>query len=58
MPDFAFHACDTSMFAFSVFETLELNEPKTYREVLKSNESAKWLCAMESEMESLRANKT
>ncbi|CAH9141104.1 unnamed protein product [Cuscuta epithymum] len=58
MPDYAFHMCDTSMFAFSVFETLELNEPRTYREALKSNESAKWLCAMESEMESLRANKT
>ena len=32
MSDYAFNVCDTSVFAFSVFETLELNEPKTYEE--------------------------
>ncbi|CAH9067875.1 unnamed protein product [Cuscuta epithymum] len=58
MPDYAFIVHDTSMFAFSVFESLELNEPKTYREALGSKESQKWISAMKSEMDSLRVNQT
>ncbi|CAH9089803.1 unnamed protein product [Cuscuta europaea] len=58
MTDYAFHLYDTSLFAFSVFETLELNEPKTYQEALASRESKNWLCAMQSEIDSLKLNKT
>ncbi|CAH9095979.1 unnamed protein product [Cuscuta epithymum] len=58
MTDYAFHLYDTSLFAFSVFETLDLNEPRTYQEALASRESKNWLSAMQSEIDSLKLNKT
>ncbi|CAH9052299.1 unnamed protein product [Cuscuta europaea] len=58
LSDYAFTACDISDFAFTVFETLDLNEPKTYSEAIRSREAQKWLEAMKSEMDSLRVNQT
>ncbi|XP_020271031.1 uncharacterized protein LOC109846218 [Asparagus officinalis] len=48
--------CNMSEFAFNVFESLECNEPKTYREALRSKYSEEWISAMKSEMKSLRIN--
>lgn len=50
--------CNMSEFAFHVFESLECDEPKTYREALESKCSEKWVSAMKCEMESLRVNQT
>ncbi len=36
----------------------EIFEPQTYQEAISSPESAKWISAMEEEMESLRLNET
>ena len=45
-------------FAFNMFESLECNEPSSYKETLKSRYSKEWMGAMNSEMESLRVNQT
>ena len=50
--------CNMSEFAFNVFESLECNEPKTYKEALRSKYSEEWISAMKSEMESLKINQT
>ncbi|XP_020262757.1 uncharacterized protein LOC109838746 [Asparagus officinalis] len=43
----------------SVFTLKDVsNEPKTYREALRSKYSEEWISAMKSEMESLRINQT
>ncbi|CAH9139773.1 unnamed protein product [Cuscuta epithymum] len=50
--------CDISEFAFNIFESLECNEPRTFKEALKSKYSKEWISAMNSEMESLKINQT
>ncbi|XP_012849888.1 PREDICTED: retrovirus-related Pol polyprotein from transposon TNT 1-94 [Erythranthe guttata] len=43
---------------FNVFESLDGNEPKSYKDALKSDKSTEWLNSMNDEMNSLHVNQT
>jgi len=49
---------DIICYALNVAEEIQNSEPKTWREVIKREDSQLWLQAMNEEMESLRRNKT
>ncbi|TXG60466.1 hypothetical protein EZV62_015039 [Acer yangbiense] len=49
---------DLVSFAFNVVETMEIEEPSTYREAVSGTESSQWAIAMNEEIESLHKNQT
>ncbi|KAG9442249.1 hypothetical protein H6P81_018103 [Aristolochia fimbriata] len=49
---------DLVAYALSVAETIDESEPSTYKEVIQSDNSKRWLVAMNEKMESLHKNQT
>src|SRR4051812_8609125 len=46
------------VYALSVAESLDLQEPSSYREAISGSDADQWICAMGEEIESLRKNQT
>lgn len=46
------------VFALSVSEEIDCEEPRSYEEAMRSKDSEKWNAGMDDEMESLEKNKT
>lgn len=53
-----FDDADLLAFALQMCESLDGNEPQTYKEALNHVHFTKWLCAMKAEIRSLILNKT
>lgn len=49
---------DWVSYALTIAEEIEYQEPKTYKEAMRSRERAEWIVAMQEEIESLIKNKT
>lgn len=45
-------------YALSVVDAVEYNDPVAYKDIVSSNDSEKWLFAMNEEMKSLQKNQT
>lgn len=57
-PPAGYAQADVTSFALNIAEVIHEIEPRSYKEVLKSNQKQKWIKAMNEEMDSLNKNQT
>ena len=53
-----FAQADLTAYAFSIAESIDKEEPRTFQEACASKDKAHWLKAMKEEMSSLQRNNT
>ena len=53
-----FAQADLTAYAFSIAESIDKEEPRTFQEAYASKDKARWLKAMKEEMSSLHRNNT